>query len=228
VALHHVTDAPEPGEPRALLVDFGGVLTTNVFESFAAFSQAECGDPDAVRVLFAENEDAQRLLVEHECGRIKEPEFSAGFAALLKEHYGADVEVDGMAGRMLAGTQRDQAMLDAVAQIKASGVPTAIVSNSMGDRGYQGFDLTQLADVVVISGEHGVRKPSRRLYQIACEQLGVDPPNCVMVDDVPRNLSGAARLGIRGVHHTNAAQTIAELQRLFATRRPESTGSPAG
>ncbi len=75
--------------------------------------------------------------------------------------------------------------------------------------------MTQLADVIVISGEHGVRKPSRRLYQIACDGLGVDPPNCVMVDDVPRNLSGAARLGIRGVHHTNAADTIQQLNELF-------------
>jgi putative hydrolase of the HAD superfamily len=208
-------DAPEPAEPRALLVDFGGVLTTNVFESFAAFSQAECGDPDAVRDLFADNERAQKLLVEHECGRITEPEFSAGFAALLNDRYGADVQAEGMAGRMLAGTQRDQAMIDAIAKVRAAGVPTAIVSNSMGDRGYQGFDMQSLADVVVISGEHGVRKPSRRLYLIACEQLGVDPTNCVMVDDVPRNLSGAARLGIRGVHHTNAADTITELNDLF-------------
>jgi putative hydrolase of the HAD superfamily len=208
-------DAPEPAEPRALLVDFGGVLTTNVFESFAAFSAAECGDPDAVRDLFAHDEHAQKLLVEHECGRIKEPEFSAGFAALLNERYGSDVQADGMAGRMLAGTQRDQPMIDTIAKIKAAGIPTAIVSNSMGDRGYQGFDMQSLADVVVISGEHGVRKPSRRLYLIACEQLGVDPTNCVMVDDVPRNLSGAARLGIRGVHHTNAADTKAELEALF-------------
>jgi putative hydrolase of the HAD superfamily len=207
--------APDPAEPTALLVDFGGVLTTDVFASFAAFSQAECGDPGAVRDLFAHDERAQRLLVEHECGRIREPEFSAGFAELLNERYGIDVEVADMASRMLAGTRRDQAMLDAVAAIKAAGIPTAIVSNSMGDRGYQGFDLSQLADVVVISGEHGVRKPSRRLYLIACEQLGVHPTNCVMVDDVPRNLSGAARLGIRGVHHTSAADTIEQLQQLF-------------
>jgi putative hydrolase of the HAD superfamily len=209
------TPAPEPAEPTALLVDFGGVLTTNVFESFAAFSAAECGDPDAVRVLFAQDEQAQKLLVEHECGRISEPEFSAGFAALLNARFGANVVAEGMAGRMLAGTQRDERMLAAVARVKAAGVPTAIVSNSMGDRGYQGFDMQSLADVVVISGEHGVRKPSRRLYLIACEQLGVDPTNCVMVDDVPRNLSGAARLGIRGVHHTKADDTIAELEALF-------------
>ena len=208
-------DQPEPGEPKALLMDVGGVLTTNVFESFAAFSEAETGDPDAVRDMFANDERAQRLLVEHECGRMGEVEFSAGMAELLQERSGRALDPTGLARRMLALTQRDDEMVDAVTKIKQAGVPVAIVSNSMGDRGYESFDMTQLADVIVISGEHGVRKPSRRLYQIACDGLGVDPPNCVMVDDVPRNLSGAARLGIRGVHHTNAADTIQQLNELF-------------
>jgi putative hydrolase of the HAD superfamily len=208
-------DAPQPGEPKALLMDVGGVLTTNVFESFAAFSEAETGDPDAVRELFAGDERAQRLLVEHECGRMGEAEFSTGMATLLQERCGRTLEPAGLARRMLALTQRDEAMVDAVTKIKQAGVPVAIVSNSMGDRGYESFDMTKLADVIVISGEHGVRKPSRRLYQIACDGLGVEPPHCVMVDDVPRNLSGAARLGIRGVHHTNADDTIAQLNELF-------------
>lgn len=203
-----------PAAPRALLVDFGGVLTTNVFDAFRAFSAAECGDPDTVGRLFAEDDEAQRLLVEHECGRITEAEFATGFAARLSER-GATVRVDGLVGRMLAGAARDDAMVDAITRIKAARVPVAIVSNSMGDYGYQGYVLDELADIVVISSEHGVRKPSRRLYLIACEQLGVPPSACVMVDDVERNLSGAARLGIRGVHHVRAADTIAELQRLF-------------
>ncbi len=207
--------APEPAEPKALLVDFGGVLTTNVFASFAAFSQAECGDPTAVRTLFAQDEQAQKLLVEHECGRIDADEFSTGFAALLNARYGSDVQADGAAARMLAGTRHDEAMIDAIVKIKAAGVPTAIVSNSMGDRTYAGFDFGRVADVVVISGDHGVRKPSRRLYLIACEQLDIDPTHCVMLDDVPRNLSGAARLGIRGVHHVNATDSIAQLEQLF-------------
>jgi putative hydrolase of the HAD superfamily len=196
-------------------MDVGGVLTTNVFESFAAFSEAEIGDPDAVREMFANDERAQRLLVEHECGRMGEAEFSAGMAVLLQERSGRTLEAVGLARRMLALTQPDDEMVDAVSKIKQAGVPVAIVSNSMGDRGYESFDMTQLADVIVISGEHGVRKPSRRLYQIACDGLGFAPPNCVMVDDVPRNLSGAARLGIRGVHHTNAADTIQQLSELF-------------
>jgi putative hydrolase of the HAD superfamily len=209
-------DWPQPAQPRALLMDVGGVLTTNVFESFAAFSETETGDRDLVRELFAHDERAQRLLVEHECGRMGEAEFSAGMAELLQERCGHALEPAGLARRMLALTQRDEAMVQAVTKIKQAGVPVAIVSNSMGDRGYESFDMTKLADVIVISGEHGVRKPSRRLYQIACDGLGVDPTHCVMVDDVPRNLSGAARLGIRGVHHTDAAQTIAELRELFA------------
>jgi putative hydrolase of the HAD superfamily len=69
--------------------------------------------------------------------------------------------------------------------------------------------------VVVISSEVGVRKPSRRIYAIACERLGVDPRQAVMVDDLQQNLDGAARLGIAGVLHTCAASTRKELSGRF-------------
>ncbi|WP_332873357.1 HAD family hydrolase [Nocardia aurea] len=64
----------------------------------------------------------------------------------------------------------------------------AIVSNSLGDDCYRGFDLHAIADVVVISSEIGVRKPSRRIYEVACEQLDVEPAACLMIDDLDQNL----------------------------------------
>jgi putative hydrolase of the HAD superfamily len=63
-----------------------------------------------------------------------------------------------------------------------------------------------------------VRKPSRRVYAIACERLGVPPETCVMVDDLRHNLDGAARLGIAGVLHTTAARTVRELDQRFGIR----------
>jgi putative hydrolase of the HAD superfamily len=109
-------------------------------------------------------------------------------------------------------------MLDALAALRAGGVPVALVTNSFGRDCYGAFDLHALADVVVISSDVGVRKPSRRIYAIACERLGVAPANCVMVDDIEHNLDGAARLGIAGVLHTSAAQTVRELDERFGIR----------
>jgi putative hydrolase of the HAD superfamily len=100
-------------------------------------------------------------------------------------------------------------------ELRAGGVPIALVSNAFGRDCYAGFDLDALADVVVISSEVGVRKPSRRIYAIACQRLGIDPRHAVMVDDLQQNLDGAARLGIAGVLHTGAANTRKQLSERF-------------
>jgi putative hydrolase of the HAD superfamily len=106
-------------------------------------------------------------------------------------------------------------MLDALAGLRAAGVPVALVTNALGRDCYDGFDLDALADVVVISSAVGVRKPSRRIYAVACEGLGVAPEDCVMIDDVQHNLAGAARLGIAGLLHRDAAATVRELDQRF-------------
>ena len=87
-------------------------------------------------------------------------------------------------------------------------MPVALVSNSLGRDCYARVDLDELFDVTVISGQVGVRKPSRQIYRIACERLGVAPGQCVLVDDLEHNLVGAARLGIDGIHHRTADETI--------------------
>ena len=82
------------------------------------------------------------------------------------------------------------------------------------------LDLDELFDVTVISGQVGVRKPSRRIYAIAADRLGLAPEQCVMVDDLEHNLVGAARLGIRGIHHRTAADTVRAVREVLALPRP--------
>ncbi|HJE90370.1 MAG TPA: HAD-IA family hydrolase, partial [Dietzia timorensis] len=107
------------------------------------------------------------------------------------------------------------AMVAAVAEIRSTGVPVALVSNALGSTLYDGVDLAEIADSAVISAEIGVRKPSRQIYRVACERLGVAPEVALMVDDLQQNLDGAERIGIRGILHTDAATTITELSRAF-------------
>ena len=109
-------------------------------------------------------------------------------------------------------------MVEALAALRAVQIPVALVTNQFGRDCYEGFDLDALADVVVVSSEVGVRKPSRRIYAIACERLGVAPETCVMVDDIQHNLDGAARLGIAGVLHRSAPDTLAQLDARFGLR----------
>ena len=119
---------------------------------------------------------------------------------------------------MQAGLRRDDDTVRLIEELRGARVPIALVSNAFGRDCYAGFDLNALADVVVISSEVGIRKPSRRIYAIACERLGVTPEQAIMIDDLQQNLDGAARLGIAGVLHTDAADTRKQLDERFGIR----------
>jgi len=197
----------------AVLIDFGGVVTTSVFAAFREFG-ATLGDPDLPLTLLARDEAARRLLSDHESGRIDASTFDEGFAGRLRAH-GAHVDAAGLSGRMQAGLRRDDETIALLGRLRAAGTPVALVSNAFGRDTYAGFDLQALADVVIISSEVGIRKPSRAIYRIACERLGIAPEQAVMVDDLQQNLDGAARLGIAGVLHTDGIDTAHQLATRF-------------
>lgn len=195
----------------AVFFDFGGVLTSSVFEAFAEFGASIGPDPKLPLTLLGSDPVASALLLEHEEGRLDHDDFEAGFAARLTES-GAPVEAEGLLARMQSRLVRDDRMVGLVAKVRAAGHPVALVSNSLGRDCYAGFDLASMFDAQVISGQVGVRKPARRIYQVACDQLGVQPQEVIMVDDLEHNLVGANKLGIAGVHHRgDAAQTAQEL-----------------
>ncbi|MGW7357942.1 HAD family hydrolase [Streptomyces sp. NPDC054802] len=207
---------PEVAEETrtAVLVDFGGVITSSVLRAFTDFGASLGGDPRLPLDLLGRDQPSRALLADHECGRIDAAAFERGFAERLRAH-GADVRAEGLAARMQAGMTIDQDMLTLLGGLRAAGYPVALVSNSFGTGTYDGVDLAAVADVRVISAEVGIRKPSRRIYAIACERLGVAPEEAVMIDDLRQNLDGAARLGIGGVLHTGAADTRRQLAERF-------------
>ncbi|MEU5394866.1 HAD family phosphatase [Streptomyces tibetensis] len=198
----------------AVLVDFGGVITSSVLRAFTDFGASLGGDPRLPLDLLGRDEASRTLLADHECGRIDAEAFERGFAERLRAH-GADVAAEGLTARMQAGMSIDRDMLALLGDLRAAGRPVALVSNSFGTGTYDGVELDAVADVVVISGEVGIRKPSRRIYAIACERLGVDPEEAVMIDDLRQNLDGAARIGIGGVLHISAADTRRQLAEHF-------------
>jgi epoxide hydrolase-like predicted phosphatase len=193
-----------------LLIDYGGVLTTNIFESFAAFCRAEGLDPDTVRDRFREDRAARDLLGELEEGRASETEFEQGFATML-----GVAEPDGLIARLFGGMELDEAMLDAVAAARRAGIRTGLVSNSWGDHGYDRTRFDELFDVLVISGELGIRKPQPEIYALAAERLGCPPQRCVFVDDLPGNLKPAAAMGMATVLHRDAGATLPRLEALL-------------
>jgi putative hydrolase of the HAD superfamily len=193
-----------------LLVDFGGVLTSNVFDSFAEFCRDEGLPPDTVRDRFMHDREARDLLGGLETGMVSEPEFEHAFAALL------GIEpAEGLIGRLFARMRPDERMFDGVAAARRAGVRTGLVSNSWGEEGYDRARFDELFDVLVISGELGIRKPAPEIYALAAERLERPPERCVFVDDLPGNLKPAAALGMATVLHRDAGATIPRLEALL-------------
>ncbi len=197
------------GGRSALLVDWGGVLTTNLFASFGEFCSEAGLAPDALVEAFRGNRAFRDTLIAFEEGRIEEPVFEERFGALL------GVDHVGLIDRLFARVGPDMAMLAAVRNARAAGIRTGLISNSWGTRRYDRAMLEELFDGVVISGEEGIRKPAPEMYALGAERAGAAPEACVYVDDLPFNLPPAEELGMATVHHVDTAATIAELERLL-------------
>jgi putative hydrolase of the HAD superfamily len=196
---------------RGLLVDFGGVLTSSVFESFEAFCEAEGLSRHTVRDTFMRDPLARELLFDLELGRLPEAEFEPRFAAVLEVD-----DHDGLIDRLFGAMQPDRAMVDAVQAAHDAGVRTGLISNSWGKgSGYDNDLFAQIFDGLVISAEEGMRKPDPAIYALGAERIGLGPEACVFVDDLPGNLKPARALGMATVHHVSAEETVPQLERLL-------------
>lgn len=201
--------ASENDRYRGLLVDWGGVLTSDVFESFRAFCELEGLAPDAIASAFRNDVDCRNLLIAFETGTLPEEEFEVRFAPFL------GVAAPGLIDRLFAGSASDEEMIEAVRRARSAGIRTGLVSNSWGTRRYPRDLLDELFDGVVISADIGIRKPSPEIYALGAERIGLEPRACVFVDDLPFNLVPAAELGMATVHHQRTEETVPELERLL-------------
>ncbi len=202
---------------RALIVDFGGVLTTPLQEAFAEFAHSIGVElPELVRIMlkaYAGEEDS--LIVDFETGRMDEDEFSVEFASRVSELAGHDVEPAGIVGRLFKGMDIEGEMIEFVERVKGSGFKTGLLSNSWGTSTYPRDLIDPLFDSIVISGEVGLRKPDPEIFRMAAKQLECDPEQCIFVDDHSGHLTSATELGMRTVLHRSPKETIAEVEELL-------------
>ena len=193
---------------KALLVDFGGVLTTDIWSSFSAFCVERGLDPDAAKKLFRENPEAVEELRRLERGEADPQEFERRFANLL------GTEPDGLVEGLFSGLGPADEMLTAVRRAREGGAPTGLVSNSWVMDHYTD-ELRELFDAVVISGEVGLHKPEPEIFELAARRVNRDPSDCVFVDDLRENCAGAEALGMTAILHREQAATIARLEELL-------------
>jgi putative hydrolase of the HAD superfamily len=203
---------------RGLLVDYGGVLTSNVFESFTAFCEDEGLAPDTIRRLFREAPEAVASVRELETGELSEDEFGHRFGELI----GLPPERrEGLVDRMFGHVHEDEAMVAAVRSARDQGIRTGLISNSMGVDRYDRSAFPELFDAVVISAEVGMHKPKPGIYRLACERVGLTPEDCVFVDDLRENCEGAEAVGMTAVLHRGAADTLPRVEELLGVELRE-------
>lgn len=206
---------------RSLIVDFGGVLTTPLGDAMADYAHKQGIElQDLVRVALAayhgeEVYNPDSLVVRFEKGQISDAEFSLAFAEKLRDASGQEIEPDGLLHGLLGSLRMEDDMVEAVRRARAAGIKTALLSNSWGTGLYPRGLLDEICDVIVISGEVGMRKPDAEIFTLTTDKLGLEPDACIFVDDHPGHLKTAAEVGMTTVLHRTPAETIPELEGLL-------------
>lgn len=203
---------------RGLLIDFGGVLTTPLRDALELWCEREGVDyerlGDLLRASYPAT-DPESIVIQIETGRMSVEEFERRLAGVFSEGLHHPVEPEGLLDRMGESLELEPRMIDAVRTAHRGGVRTALLSNSWGLQYYPQELLADLFDEIFISGEVGLRKPEEEIYVLAARGLGLEPPECVFVDDVGINLETAERLGMRTLLHEDPDRTIFLLEDLL-------------
>jgi putative hydrolase of the HAD superfamily len=201
---------------KAVLWDFGGVILSSPFEAFRRYESERNLPVDFIRRVNASDPHANAwaLMERNEISVAAFDElFAAESEALGHRVSGADILT------LLHGEVRPE-MVEMLDRVKAAGLLVACLTNNVVDpdgeysgpaRAAQIAEVMARFDVVVESSKVGVRKPEPRFYEIACELLGVQPDECVFLDDLGINLKPAAAMGMTTIKVTNADQAIADL-----------------
>jgi epoxide hydrolase-like predicted phosphatase len=183
---------------RGLILDFGGVVTTDFYGALSAFCVREGLPADAIIRAFQTPEGSQALAAA-ETGRVTQAEWEKTLGRLL------GVNDNQLVHRVLADLRPRPGIHDLVRDARKAGIATAILSNSWGSGDYDpyaGYDLEEDYDAIVISDQVGLRKPGHDIYRLTAEKLGLPPAECLFVDDSAHNLPAAAELGMGTVHFT--------------------------
>ena len=202
---------------EAVITDFGGVLTSPLLDSFAAF-QDSSGIPleslgKAMAAVAAR--DGVNPLFELETGRTTEAQFLGSLAAELTSQLGREVELHGFGERYFAHLQPNEQMIDYMRSLRDRGLRLAICTNNVREwesRWRSMLPIDEIFDVVVDSAFVGTRKPEPRIYEITLERVGASPHQAVFIDDVEHNCDAARALGIRSVWFKSNDQAIAEIE----------------
>jgi putative hydrolase of the HAD superfamily len=208
---------------RAVISDFGGVLTSPLFESFAAWQRQSQLSFERLGQAMADAGERSGIhpLYELEKGTIAEAEFLRMLEAELEPR----TSLSGMRDVYFEHLHPNPPMIEFMRELRGRGLRLALLTNNVREWEPQWRaklpEIDEIFEVVVDSAFVGMRKPDPAIYQLTLERLGgdIDPSECVFVDDVDVNCQTARSLGMHAVHYRDPTQAIAEIRAATKSRR---------
>ena len=203
---------------RAVISDFGGVLTNPLFEAFAAWNAHARIEPERLGLALQAAADARGThpLYELEMGLLTEAEFTAA----VEEHLGG-VELAGFRDVYFEHLHPNEPMIGYLRELRDRGLRMAMLTNNVREwepLWRAKLPVDEIFEVVVDSAFVGMRKPDPRIYQLTLDRLGgVAAAECVFIDDLAVNCDAARELGMTAIQFTSAEQAIADVERALSS-----------
>ena len=202
---------------KAILWDFGGVLTTSPFDAFDRYEREHGLPPGFIRGINARNHDTNAWAL-FESNRCTMEDFDRLFEA---EARAAGHPLRGRIVIDLLGGDLRPRMVEVLKRCKQDWQCTCLTNNMNTGKEVGTWGTTQRAaavaevmtifDRVIESSKEGLRKPDPRIYALACERMGVAPAEVVYLDDLGINLKPAKAMGMTTIKVTSEAQAIEDL-----------------
>jgi putative hydrolase of the HAD superfamily len=204
---------------KAVICDFGGVLTSPLIRGFLAY-QEESGltvEELGKAMARAGEADGEHPLFELERGRITEAEFSRRLEVQLGDHF----DFERLRTLYFEHLEPNRPMIDFMRDLRGRGLRTALCTNNV--REWEPLwrsklpELDEIFEVVVDSAFVGARKPEPEIYELTLERIGAAADESVFVDDLEPNCEAARALGMTAVRFEDAEQAIAEVEEALAS-----------
>jgi putative hydrolase of the HAD superfamily len=202
---------------EAVVSDFGGVLTSPLLDSFAAFQDSSGISLEHLGLAMAAiwKRDGANPLYELETGRLTESEFLRSLGHELTQQLGRPAELHGFGERYFEHLHPNEPMIGYMRELRNRGYKLAICTNNVREwepLWRAKLPVDELFEVVVDSAFVGARKPERRIYEITLERLAVPAAKTLFIDDVELNCQVARELGMQAIWFRTSEQAIAEAE----------------
>jgi putative hydrolase of the HAD superfamily len=210
---------------RAVISDFGGVLTSPLMGSFAAFQDETGISASSLGIAMQRigEREGEHPLFELERGRITETDFLEALRRELAVAHGHEPELHRFSEIYFDALEPNQPMVDVMRDLRGRGYRMALLTNNVREwepLWRRMLPVDEIFEVIVDSAFVGMRKPEPAIYELALERIGagIGAAECLFVDDVEDNVAAARELGMTAILFRSSDQAIPEIEAALGDR----------